>query len=536
MPIQPNTPDRDKPLSSHLSSHVNLARLNSDKNGEDASGGYVAVLKREVEEINALLANIYTTIPFGILRFLRCKGIYHLLSINSAALRMLGFTEENVFSNDWSSGIATSICSTDRKSIMSAYNKLSLVGDAQTIDHYCAHLPDGTTTYLSGEATLLSEDANGQLIQHTIYDITDRIMLEKQLNLERMQYRDALLHDCHLAYTFDVNEGIIHALQKATSTSTSTIQLPVHYDTLIRWLMDNHDTLILSGSWEENSTAGYLAAYEQGKRCLQLEYYAPSRGAFQRKTTFLSKDPDTDHVLACVLTQDVTEDRRKELVMQLALEDLAGAAKQVAQGNLDVTFDVQADGHVGQLAQVMQQMVNQLKERFEHVNQLAHTDALSMLRNKRAFDLAVDDLNSLLEKKNDVSFGVVMFDLNGLKQVNDTWGHEQGDQFIRTASSFIKSIFYEVFVYRIGGDEFVAILDSLVLHKVDKLITSLQMAMTEYNQAHPEIPYDISVAVGYSEYDSANDTCFADVLRRADMLMYEDKARQKAHRLEHKHK
>lgn len=512
----------DKQSVRNLAPQVTLTRLYNDT-AEERSGKYISRLEREMQQTNDLLTSIYNTVPCGILRFLRRNGVYRLLSINPAAIRLLGYTEDNVLDSDWSAGVASTVLPVDTWSIVDAYSKLKKVGDTQHIDYYCVRRPDGDLRFLTGEVILISEDENGQIIQRLLYDITDRVALEEQLRQEQLQYRDALLHDCYQAYTFDVNEGIIYSLQKADTVSNYPISLPAHYDTLIRWLIDRSDAEIISGSLEENCTAGYLAAYKKGKRCLELEYYVPSRDVYQRKTTFLSKDTVTGHVLACVITRDVTEGRKKELDTQRELAKLAETARQVMQGDLDVVFNTQAEGNVGALAQVMQQTINDLKLRIEYINELANTDALSSMRNKRAFDTAVEELDATLLQNPDTNFGVVMFDLNGLKQVNDNFGHDRGDEYIRVAASHIRDVFFEIVVYRIGGDEFIGILDTRVLHKIDKLITKLRGVLYDYNRTHPELPQDISIAIGYAAYDKTTDHCFADVSRRADMKMYENK-------------
>ena len=516
----------DKQSVRGLASQVTLTRLYNDT-AEDRSGKYISKLEREMQQTNDLLTSIYNTVPCGILRFLRRDGVYRLLSINPAAIRLLGYTEKNVLDSDWSSGVASTVLPVDTWSILDAYSKLKTVGDTVHIDYYCVRRPNGDLRFLTGEVILISEDETGQIIQRLLYDITDRIALEEQLRQEQLQYRDALLHDCSQAYTFDVNEGIIYTLQKSEMEGKLPVKLPAHYDTLIPWLIDQSDAVILSGSLDESCTAGYLSAYKQGKRCLELEYYVPSRDIYQRKTTFLSRDAVTGHVLACVVTRDVTEERKKELATQRALAELADTARQVMQGDLDVTFHTEAEGNVGALAQVLQQTIGDLKLRIEYINELANTDALSNMRNKRAFDTAVEELDATLLQKPDTNFGVVMFDLNGLKQVNDSFGHEHGDEYIRIAASHIKDVFFEVVVYRVGGDEFVAILDTRVLHKIDKLTKKLQGVLFDYNRTHPELPQDVSIAIGYAAYDKNTDQCFADVYRRADMKMYEDKKQSK---------
>ncbi|MBR3629167.1 MAG: GGDEF domain-containing protein, partial [Oscillospiraceae bacterium] len=89
---------------------------------------------------------------------------------------------------------------------------------------------------------------------------------------------------------------------------------------------------------------------------------------------------------------------------------------------------------------------------------LAQRDALTGVRNKHAYVQAELEMDTRIAAKRNPMFAVVVCDINGLKQVNDTEGHSAGDAFIRHASEMISETFTESEVYRIGGDEFAVLL------------------------------------------------------------------------------
>ena len=126
----------------------------------------------------------------------------------------------------------------------------------------------------------------------------------------------------------------------------------------------------------------------------------------------------------------------------------------------------------------------------------------SLLRNA-GFDVAgVHDKKSLekellkLQNADDtLNIGVMMFDLNNLKKINDTYGHEEGDLFIQTFASYLTRILTEnSFLARFGGDEFVIIQRETSWSELEQMNMRLQSLLDAYNQTaiHP-----ISYAVGY---------------------------------------
>ena len=121
----------------------------------------------------------------------------------------------------------------------------------------------------------------------------------------------------------------------------------------------------------------------------------------------------------------------------------------------------------------------------------------------------------------DLEFGIAVFDVNGLKKVNDTMGHQAGDRFLQSACSTICNVFKHSPVFRIGGDEFAAILRDHDYENVDWLVKDLYQ-QNEINLVNGMA----SVSVGISKYRK-DDNYVSDVFGRADTLMYEEKKEMK---------
>jgi len=125
---------------------------------------------------------------------------------------------------------------------------------------------------------------------------------------------------------------------------------------------------------------------------------------------------------------------------------------------------------------------------------------------------------------------VAMFDCNDLKPVNDNYGHEKGDIYLQTACRIICKVYAHSPVFRIGGDEFAAILQESDYHAREKLERAFEEMIDEVNAAAENDWERASIASGLAAYDPAIDRDLESVLRRADEMMYEHKKRYKESR------
>lgn len=155
-------------------------------------------------------------------------------------------------------------------------------------------------------------------------------------------------------------------------------------------------------------------------------------------------------------------------------------------------------------------------------------DPLTGVNNRMAYEDKEKQLQELIDKKDsDKKFAIAMFDANSLKLINDTQGHEAGDAYLIRTCGIICEIFAHSPVYRIGGDEFVAILTGEDYRNLTRLEKEFNSMLSPYTDKTP-IPQDyVSVACGISAFDPATDKVVADVINRADEQMYKDKARKK---------
>ena len=115
--------------------------------------------------------------------------------------------------------------------------------------------------------------------------------------------------------------------------------------------------------------------------------------------------------------------------------------------------------------------------------------------------------------------------MNRLKETNDMYGHAIGDKLIAAAAKAISDIFKRSPVFRIGGDEFVAILKK-DLENYEELFAGLDV-LCENTIIEGKEKIRISIARGFAMFEPDKDACFNDVFKRADNAMYENKREYK---------
>ena len=162
----------------------------------------------------------------------------------------------------------------------------------------------------------------------------------------------------------------------------------------------------------------------------------------------------------------------------------------------------------------------QVRREQEHaaVLQMANQDALTGVKSKHAYMQVEKELNRLIEEGSEYPFAVVFCDVNGLKEVNDSQGHKAGDEHIRTACGIICKVFKHSPVFRIGGDEFTAVLRGSDFESRYELMNEMALKNKENSRSGR-----VTIAVGMADYRAGIDKSVGDVFVRADKLMYENK-------------
>lgn len=204
------------------------------------------------------------------------------------------------------------------------------------------------------------------------------------------------------------------------------------------------------------------------------------------------------------------------------LKELNKAALDIAKGKLDVELNIQSDDEVGTLAESFRETAKQLKFKIEYINNLAYTDKLTGVKNNTAYLHDVAVLKQQMQERN-IDFSVFVVDANGLKHINDNYGHELGNELIIKVTHMIADVFGQESLYRIGGDEF-----AVILYNVSK--EEKENYQKAFDEAIDNQKGKIwaSASVGSATYSKKTDSTYESVFNRADEDMYENKVRMKA--------
>jgi len=155
---------------------------------------------------------------------------------------------------------------------------------------------------------------------------------------------------------------------------------------------------------------------------------------------------------------------------------------------------------------------------------MAYTDVLTGLKNKASFEKELDDLNQGLNRLG--SIAILVFDLNNLKIVNDTYGHNEGDRLLHIAAELIEDHFNQIGrAFRVGGDEFTVIVFDKEKKEIEEAINQFNEKIIEKNNSDDKLK--LSIAYGYGLYRKDEDLDFRAVFARADKEMYKCKCKQK---------
>jgi two-component system, cell cycle response regulator len=165
----------------------------------------------------------------------------------------------------------------------------------------------------------------------------------------------------------------------------------------------------------------------------------------------------------------------------------------------------------------------------DHLRTLSITDELTGLSNRRGFFAFAQQQMKHARRKGE---RMVMFfaDVDDLKTINDTLGHVAGDRALADAAHiFIETFRDSDIIARMGGDEFALILGNTPDAGIETVLLRLEKHLAEYN-TRQDGSFQLAVSVGFSVFDPANPVTVDDLIREADMRMYEQKQRKKAAR------
>jgi len=157
-------------------------------------------------------------------------------------------------------------------------------------------------------------------------------------------------------------------------------------------------------------------------------------------------------------------------------------------------------------------------QQYEQMRAIANRDSLTGVKSKHAYTEDESRIDREISHSGTAPFAVAVCDVNGLKRINDSLGHQAGDDYLRRSSKMICGIFSHSPVYRIGGDEFVVLMTGSDYENRIELMKTLHRLSAAHIGSDEAV-----VSGGMSEYRPGEDRGIRDAFERADALMYTEK-------------
>jgi diguanylate cyclase (GGDEF)-like protein len=217
----------------------------------------------------------------------------------------------------------------------------------------------------------------------------------------------------------------------------------------------------------------------------------------------------------------ISWDEREQL-LQLIMQHAAAAIEKLeARSSLEQLMQT----HYGQMQEAASVHAAELTRRDvieREMQALSLTDLMTGLNNRRGFFVHADHMFRIAQRRLEYS-AVIFADVDGLKAINDRFGHEVGDKLICDAASMFRESFREVdVVARLGGDEFVSY--TLDAAQPDLILDRLQRKLHVFNLMQQR-PYQISISAGVVRCDPHDDQELSRYILLADQQMYAHKHR-----------
>jgi two-component system cell cycle response regulator len=207
------------------------------------------------------------------------------------------------------------------------------------------------------------------------------------------------------------------------------------------------------------------------------------------------------------------------VVVLTGMDDEALAMEVVSRGAQD--YLVKGKAEDGSLARVLRYAVERNRMQTQ-LRQLAIIDELTGIHNRRGFTTLAEHQLKLAARRGTPA-AMVFIDLDGMKAINDTYGHAEGDRALIDAAQLLRTKLRDSdVVARLGGDEFAALLFDCDPPTAEVVVERLQASVRDHN-ARSSRPYSLSLSIGVAELVPGADATVDELIDRADRAMYEHK-------------
>lgn len=207
--------------------------------------------------------------------------------------------------------------------------------------------------------------------------------------------------------------------------------------------------------------------------------------------------------------------------------DRSLAINAVREGAQD--YIIKGDFDFNQLARAMLYAIERHQAR-SLLEQLSFEDELTGLLNRRGF-VTLAPQNIKIAQRANWEILLIFADLDGLKSINDTYGHQEGDKAIKEAAKVLKDTFRTSdLIARIGGDEFSVLAINASRDGIETITNRLNANIARQNQSDRDYP--LAISFGIERFDANSDMPLNEMLQQADQALYKKKNNKRGSMME----
>jgi diguanylate cyclase (GGDEF)-like protein len=274
---------------------------------------------------------------------------------------------------------------------------------------------------------------------------------------------------------------------------------------LIREMLKDASPEIFECEWVNNLSSGLKRLSETKFDALLLDLGLPDSNGIGTLEKLLSQAPEVPIIVLTGLADDVTG---VEAVQK-------GAQDYLVKGGVSSDLLLRAVRYAIERKKLMLELRN-----------LSLLDDLTGLYNRRGFFTLAEQQIRSAERENNGLFFIVA-DVDRLKEINDTYGHEEGDLAIKDAANILKETFREADVIgRIGGDEFAIVASEKNPASVKNITGRIENRIDSLGQKAKR-HYKLSISIGLAHSNPQTSCSIDKMLAEADRLMYREKKKKK---------
>ena len=202
--------------------------------------------------------------------------------------------------------------------------------------------------------------------------------------------------------------------------------------------------------------------------------------------------------------------------------------EEVKNGNFSRRIKIESLDELGEFAYFTNSVLEEFEKKLEFEKKYSLMDPLTLCYNRRALKISFAKFSSRIKRGEKIGLSCALFDIDNFKILNDTYGHNVGDEVLKELAKTVRKILRkDDSLYRVGGEEFLILFFKLPKSKEKELIKRLQREITyQLKKKLEKITQKITVSGGFvntNKYDLTKEESLEKIIEEADKLLYKAK-------------